>query len=460
VSAQADHGSPGGEHPDSDQHARGSLMTRLWASRLPEVAWAAFAVGNLAWMVLAPSQSLLPFHFIWISLLLLYGLGYRTYTRTLTWCLLVPVIAGAALLFIDARIRALQPYDELIELPVMVVMLFAITRHTSRRAAAMAALDKVSRQNTLLLERQRAFVQNASHELRTPITVALAHAELLPKTAGDAASVDGGAGAEIAEDAAIITDELVRLRGLVDRLLLLATAEHADFLRPAPVQLAPLAGNLLRRWEPIPRQWLAGRMDDATVLADKDRLTLALDAIVDNAVRFTGDGDQIEISVACDNGAAAITITDTGPGIPEGQLDWVFDKFARAGASRGTTPNFGLGLPIVRAITEAHGGQVTAGRSPNGGTAVTFTLPLCKSRLPQDRRMERHAAAAARSAAPASEAQLTRERTPQPRHAANSVNYGMSSQPEIRHRGPDLVVVHRRNAAATPASTGMCSPVV
>jgi hypothetical protein len=113
-------------------------------------------------MVLVPLQSLLPFHFIWISLLLLYGLGYRTYTRTLTWCLLVPVMAGAALLFVDARIRALQPYDELIELPVMVLMLFAITRHTSRRAAAMAALDEVSQHNELLLERQRALFSSAT----------------------------------------------------------------------------------------------------------------------------------------------------------------------------------------------------------------------------------------------------------------------------------------------------------
>ena len=87
------------------------LAERLWASRWPEVAWTAFAIGNLAWMILMPSWSMLPYHFTWISLLLLYGLGYRTATRALTWWLLVPVMAVAALLFVDARIRALAPYD-------------------------------------------------------------------------------------------------------------------------------------------------------------------------------------------------------------------------------------------------------------------------------------------------------------------------------------------------------------
>jgi signal transduction histidine kinase len=378
VPGQADPGQPGGADPGGDQPGRRTLAARLWASRWPEVAWALFAAGNLAWMVLVPSQSLLPFHFTWISLLLLYGLGYRTYTRALTWCLLVPVMAGAALLFADARIRALQPYDELIELPVMVVMLFAITRHTSRRAAAMAALDEMSRRNQVLLERQRAFVQNASHELRTPITIALAHAELLPKAAASAADWQGAASAELVEDAAIVTDELVRLRGLVDRLLLLATAEQPGSLSPEPVGLAPLVKELLRRWEPIPRRWIADAVDNAIVLADPGRLTMALDAIVDNAVRFTADGDRIEVTVLCRDGTAAISVTDTGPGIPAGQLDCVFDRFARADPRRDTTRNFGLGLPIVRAIAEAHGGQVTAARGPAGGTALTITLPLCQ----------------------------------------------------------------------------------
>jgi signal transduction histidine kinase len=347
-----------------------SLAARLWESRWPEVAWAVFAIGNLVWMVLVPSWSMLPYHFTWISLLLLYGLGYRTATRALTCWLLVPVMAGAALLFVDAQIRALAPYDELVELPVMVVLIFAITRSTNRRTAAIAALDEVSSRNADLLERQRAFVQSASHELRTPITVALAHAELLPRSAAD------GASAQAAADAVIVADELARLRKLVDRLLLLATAERQDLARPALTRLPPVIDESMRRWEALPRRWLRGRCDDVVVLTDSDRLEVALDAMLDNAVRFTGEGDSIELSVHRDGHYAAVTVADSGPGIPDDQLESVFDRFEGGGLARDGAHNFGLGLSIVRAIAEAHGGHVTAARGPAGGAAVTIWLPL------------------------------------------------------------------------------------
>jgi two-component system, OmpR family, sensor kinase len=365
-----------------------SLAARLWASRWPEVGWAVFAVGNLTWMVLVPNWSMLPFHFTWISLLLLYGVGYRTATRALTWWLLVPLLAGAALIFVDDRIRALAPYDELIELPVMMVLLFAITRLTNRRKAAMAALDQVSRHNADLLERQRAFVQNASHELRTPITVALAHAELLTGSAGYTAEAD----ADAATDAAIVVDELERLRRLVDRLLLLATAERQDLARPTPTQLTPLADDVLRRWEPVPRRWLDGRRDDATVFADPDRLMVALDSLLDNAVRFTGEGDSIELSVRGGDQEAAVTVADSGPGIPDDQVESVFDRFDAAGAGRDSAHNFGLGLSIVRAIAESHGGRVTAERSSWGGAAVTLWLPLYQGAAGLVPERERHPA--------------------------------------------------------------------
>lgn len=134
--------------------------------------------------------------------------------------------------------------------------------------------------------------------------------------------------------------------------------------------------DALSRWKPVPRRWLPGRRDDATVLADPERLVVALDAVLDNAVRFTGDGDSIELSVHTHGREAAVTVADSGPGIPDGQLESVFDRFDGAGPQRDSVHNFGLGLSIVRAIVEAHGGRVTAARSPAGGAAVTMCLPL------------------------------------------------------------------------------------
>jgi signal transduction histidine kinase len=346
---------------------RSSLAARLWASRWPEAAWAAFAIGNLTWMLLLPSWSMLPYHFTWMSLLLLYGFGFRTWTRALFWCLLIPVMAATLLLFADPAIRGLQPYDEVIELPFMVALFCALVLHSGRRKATMARLDEVSRHNLDLLERQRIFVQNASHQLRTPITIALAHAELLPQPGADPTA---------AEDAEIVVDELARLRRLADQLLLLATAERSDSLRLAPAPLQPMLEDALRRWEPAPRRWVAGRHDDATVLADCEQLLLALDSLMENAIGFTADGDQIELSAHRHQREVAIIVADSGPGIPEDQLASVFDRFTGTSPQRHDGRHFGLGLSIVHAVAEAHGGRVTAARSPLGGAAVTLWLPL------------------------------------------------------------------------------------
>ena len=86
--------------------------------------------------------------------------------------------------------------------------------------------------------------------------------------------------------------------------------------------------------------------------------------MLDNAVRFTGEGDPIELSVHGHGSEAAVTVADSGPGIPDGQLESVFDRFTGVGPQRDSAHNFGLGLSIVRAIAQAHGGRVTAARGP------------------------------------------------------------------------------------------------
>ncbi len=346
----------------------GSLAERFWASRWPEAIWSAFAVGNVAWMITMPSWSLLPWHFTWMSLLLLYGFGFRTWTRPQLCWLLIPVMASITLLFVDPAIWGLRPYDEIVEVPFMAALFAAMVLHSGRRQAAISAHDQVSRHNLELLERQRAFIQNASHQLRTPITVALAHAELLSRD---------GLDDDAADDAAIVVDELTRLRRLVGQLLALAMAEQGDALRLAavPTRLGTLLDDVVRRWKPTPRQWLIGASDEATVLADRERLVLALDAIIENAVGFTGDGDIIQLTVHCAGQRATIVVEDSGPGIPDSDLADVFERFSGCASPSSSVRNFGLGLSIVRAVAEAHGGQVRAERSPLGGAAVSLSLP-------------------------------------------------------------------------------------
>jgi two-component system, OmpR family, sensor kinase len=349
-----------------------SVAARIWASRWPELAWVVFALGNLCWMVFVPSWSMLPYHITWMSLLLLYGLGIRSWSKVTLWCLVTPVMIAVMLIFADPAIRGRAPYDEIIELPVMLVLLFAMRRLTNHRMLAMRDLDAVSRHNAELLEKQRDFVQNASHELRTPITVALAHAELVKRSSS----------ARTLDDVEVVIDELGRLRRIVDELLTLATAEQKTPASQTPTSVAPLVREALRRWAVVQRTWVIPHLDDAVVLIDPHRLAAALDALMDNAARFTREGDRIELSVRRVGDEVAVTVADAGPGIPDDELASVFERFKRGGPAstdecrHGAPRNFGLGLAIVDAVARANGGHVDAARSGLGGAALTVWLPL------------------------------------------------------------------------------------
>jgi signal transduction histidine kinase len=100
----------------------------------------------------------------------------------------------------------------------------------------------------------------------------------------------------VAEDARVVQDELLRLRRLAARVLLLASAGSPDFLHLAPVAVEPLVVDTLGRWSHTPRRWWQGAVAETTVLGDHDRLALALDALLENAVAHTDVGDRIEVS--------------------------------------------------------------------------------------------------------------------------------------------------------------------
>jgi signal transduction histidine kinase len=326
-----------------------------------DVAWGVFTVLNLGAMVLVGSWETVPFHFIWVSLTLLYGLRVWRGGPTLAVLAAVMVLTGLGIV-VDVR-AGLQGPEELTEVPLMAAMFGAMVWHARRRLLALRRLQSVSATNERLAERQRQFIQDASHELRTPIAVSLGHVELIARSAIGS----------VREDARVAVDELMRLRRLSDRLLVLATAEDADFLRWMQVDVEPILVETLRRWGPLPRQWRLGLVEEAQVQGDPDRLGVAIDALVENAVKFSSGGDVIELSALRADGEVSIRVSDSGSGIPAQDLERVFERFSRLREGRG---GLGLGLAIVRAIVEAHGGSVHARSTVGQGSTFELRLPL------------------------------------------------------------------------------------
>jgi signal transduction histidine kinase len=356
--------------------ARGiaSMATRPlrwpYPGRVVDVGWAVFSLANLVAIVRFPDWETVPFHFVWVSLTIVYGFRVWRMGTTVTVLGLVMLSTGM-LIALDIR-SGTQPPDELTEVPLMGAMFIAMVWHARRRLTSMQALERLSAQNLRMLERQREFVADASHELRTPVTVALSHAEVL---AGDLGAATAG------DDAKVVIEELRRLSRLGDNLLALAAAEDTDFLCRAEVDVESLVVDAGRRWMHTDRRWMLGPLDEGVILGDADRLVLAVDALIDNAVNSTGPGDEIRLSVASRAGEVEVGVEDTGVGMAAQDLERIFERFVRLDDHPARRrAGSGLGLSIVQAIARAHGGRVLVDSAPGVGSSFRLVLPTAGSR--------------------------------------------------------------------------------
>jgi signal transduction histidine kinase len=165
-------------------------------------------------------------------------------------------------------------------------------------------------------------------------------------------------------------------------LLLLASAGTPDFLHVTPVSADALVLDALERWGNTPRRWRLGEVAEATVLGDSDRLVVALDALLENAVAHTEPGDLIEISVRLESRNVVLAVTDSGCGMPPTELDRIFRRFSRAQPYRNREAGgFGLGLPIVQAIVEAHHGSVRVRSASGEGSTFELVIPAVPDAL-------------------------------------------------------------------------------
>ena len=338
---------------------------------LLDAVWAVFSVINLIAIFAFAGWETVPFHLIWISVTLLYG--FRTWAPRPTLLVLAVVMVATAVGIGQDVLRGAEPAAELTEVPLMAAMFGAMVWHARRKLTAEQESRQVGEENARLLATQRRFLQDASHQLRTPITIALGHAELL---------AGGLAGRQEGRDIEVVLGELNRLRRIAERLLVIAAAEGPEFLQPEAVELDSFTMEILRRWRPTAdRRWQLGRLDKVTVQADRERLGLAIDALLENAVRHTASGDVIKLSVVAVGYGLPVRmiVADTGQGIPAVMCRHVFDRF-RSGDS-GPTRGTGLGLALVSAVARAHGGHVLVNSTPGQGSEFELLLPAPAERL-------------------------------------------------------------------------------
>jgi signal transduction histidine kinase len=221
--------------------------------------------------------------------------------------------------------------------------------------------DRISR----LLNAQRDFVADASHQLRTPLTGLRLRLE-------EAKALTGSPDADSELDAAI--REVDRLSHTVDELLLLSRAGERR-LTAAPVDLGDVAADALRRWRAQASEHgialaLRREHDPGTVWAARADLERALDALLENALRYSPSGSTVTIATA----PARIEVRDRGPGVPRDERDLVFERFHRGRTGRAGPPGHGLGLPIARELAREWGGEVTIVDRDGGGTAAIIAL--------------------------------------------------------------------------------------
>jgi signal transduction histidine kinase len=236
-------------------------------------------------------------------------------------------------------------------------------------------------------DNQRRFVHDASHELRTPMTIIRGYLELL--RAGDPDDVD--------QTRMLLLDELDRMQVLVDDLLILARSGRPDFVTPAWVEADDLLEDVLNRVRVLgERQWRLDAKPGGLIRVDRRRLTQALEQLAANAVKHTSESDRISVGgawVENDDGTPPsgrasvvreladsasreleIWVSDTGTGIPAEDHERIFERFGK-GSNSATSEGSGLGLSIVKAIAEAHGGTVQLESEEGKGSRFVLRIP-------------------------------------------------------------------------------------
>ena len=349
-------------------------------------AWTLWALGCTFAMVIWPGQETIPYHLGWAGFALAFGLGTWSRLQLVTALTWYSLAGGATLIgsWQEGRIG----WGETTEIPLMLMLALLMVWHVRRRQAALAEVTRLAECDVQAAFGREQLMQLTSHELRTPLTIARGYIELLQTRA---------TGTENQQDLFVVADELERLSRVSDRLVRMIQLQ--DDTTSEDVDIDQVMAQAVERWRVVAdRRWILDARAGCGV-GSPERLRTALDTLVENAIRYTSEGETIRLVGSRDFRHVVVSVFDSGVGLSDHQIIAInageqsplsaTTAGTLAGADTDTDTDTdtefypedllagtGLGLSIVRALAHAHGGTLQASHAPEGGAAMILTIPL------------------------------------------------------------------------------------
>ena len=330
--------------------------------RVLAAGWLVIAGANLLVMY-AGGEEYFPDRVIWASFAFVYGLASwsRRTTNLLFWGM---TLATGVPMLMDTTSRS-SFWSELWQIISMDVLVYLLIWHVNRQREAQRQILKLGEAERARAAQQELTTRFGSHEIRTRLSVARGFVELIRDSTGEERT---------RSDAQLVVGELDKAAALNSSLLTLVQVGLPTAPSPVSFFLDDLVEGVLHRWTPTAQRAWSCDTSAGVMFGNPERLEAALDCLVENAIKFTDDGDSIRIEAHVDSGEAVLSVSDSGIGIPHDEVADVFETF-RTGSASPERAGSGLGLAIVAAIAESLHGSVEVDSVVGSGTRFTIRCP-------------------------------------------------------------------------------------